>query len=118
MKRRWFVVLSLLIGLSLWLTPSLLTTGKFNFASNTQAATTATIAPAVPQVSKVDPPNWWLKHTINPVQLLIRGSNLQNATLNTNQPGFKILRATSNANGNYLIAWKLILKRPPPEKFL
>jgi neopullulanase len=32
-----------------------------------------------PQVVKVEPPSWWAGHTINPVRLLIRGTNLRGA---------------------------------------
>src|SRR3712207_7854741 len=32
-----------------------------------------------PQVLKVEPPNWWAGHSINPVRLLIRGTNLNGA---------------------------------------
>ena len=34
-----------------------------------------------PVVEKVDPPNWWAGHTINPVRLLIRGRNLAGARM-------------------------------------
>ena len=44
------------------------------------AATTLTAAPTV---SKVEPPNWWLNHTLNPVQVLIHGIGLTNATIKT-----------------------------------
>jgi hypothetical protein len=28
-------------------------------------------AGAVPTITKVDPPNWWVPHTLNPIQLLL-----------------------------------------------
>src|ERR1700722_466697 len=34
---------------------------------------------ATPEVTKVEPPNWWIGHSINPVRLLIRGHNLAGA---------------------------------------
>ncbi len=34
---------------------------------------------APPEVTKVEPPNWWIGHSINPVRLLIRGRNLEGA---------------------------------------
>jgi hypothetical protein len=41
------------------------------------------VAPALiaapPEVTKVEPPNWWIGHSINPVRLLIRGRNLEGA---------------------------------------
>jgi neopullulanase len=46
------------------------------------ALITAGIAVAqAPTVEKVDPPNWWGNHTINPVRLLIRGKNLSGARM-------------------------------------
>ncbi len=32
-----------------------------------------------PTVTKVEPPNWWTNHTINPVRVLIRGTQLHGA---------------------------------------
>ncbi|HEU4593844.1 MAG TPA: alpha-amylase family glycosyl hydrolase [Pyrinomonadaceae bacterium] len=32
-----------------------------------------------PEVFKVDPPNWWAGHSINPVRLLVRGRGLEGA---------------------------------------
>ena len=34
-----------------------------------------------PVIEKVDPPNWWGSHTINPVRVLIRGKHLGGAQL-------------------------------------
>jgi hypothetical protein len=54
------------------------------------AAPASTVAPAVasaaassaaPTIDKVDPPNWWAGHSINPVRLLVRGRNLAGARL-------------------------------------
>lgn len=43
-------------------------------------ALAATRAPAqAPVVEKVDPPNWWAGHSINPVRILVRGRNLAGA---------------------------------------
>src|SRR5215208_3754018 len=30
-------------------------------------------------IDKVEPPSWWAGHTVNPVRLLLRGSNLKGA---------------------------------------
>jgi neopullulanase len=38
-------------------------------------------AQAAPTVEKVEPPNWWAGHSINPVRLLVRGTNLTGARL-------------------------------------
>ena len=40
----------------------------------------ATALPAqAPSVEKVEPPNWWAGHSINPVRVLVRGKNLAGA---------------------------------------
>jgi neopullulanase len=39
----------------------------------------AAAAAQPPRVAKVEPPNWWADHSINPVRLLLRGSNLGGA---------------------------------------
>jgi glycosidase len=35
-----------------------------------------------PTVSKVEPPNWWANHSINPVRILVRGAHLAGARAN------------------------------------
>jgi neopullulanase len=40
----------------------------------------ALAAAQAPTVSKVEPPNWWAQHSINPVRVLVRGTNLTGAT--------------------------------------
>src|SRR5918998_775942 len=32
-----------------------------------------------PSVTKVEPPNWWAGHSVNPVRVLVRGTNLGGA---------------------------------------
>ena len=42
----------------------------------------AGVLPAqAPTVEKVEPPNWWAGHSINPVRVLIRGKNLTGARM-------------------------------------
>lgn len=41
----------------------------------------AQVRAQAPTVSRVDPPNWWPRHSINPVRLLIRGEHLTGARL-------------------------------------
>jgi glycosidase len=43
------------------------------------AALSAAASAQSPQVIKVEPPNWWAGHSINPVRLLVRGSDLNGA---------------------------------------
>ena len=67
-----------------------------------------TAAPAAaPEILKVEPPNWWAKQSIgsasNPLRLLIRGRDLQGATVQV-PSGFKAANFKVNASGTYLFA--------------
>jgi len=55
-----------------------------------------------PQVTKVDPPSWWVGHSINPVRVLIRGSNLAGARL-TAPAGLRLGVPRTNAAGTYML---------------
>src|SRR5271170_4251451 len=58
---------------------------------------------AQPQVTKVEPPNWWAAHTINPVRLLISGSQLVGARLSSTK-GLQISNIRVSTNGTYVFA--------------
>ena len=55
-----------------------------------------------PTVTKVDPPSWWARHTINPVRLLIRGSNLHGAKVTSMNPELRASKISVNDRGTYL----------------
>jgi neopullulanase len=55
-----------------------------------------------PIVEKVEPPNWWAGHTINPVRLLVRGSNLKGARVSSVTRALKIDNVRVNDRGDYL----------------
>jgi glycosidase len=61
----------------------------------------AVLAAAPPEVTKVEPPNWWIGHSINPVRLLIRGHNLDGAHLIANTPDLEVGLTRVNAAGSY-----------------
>jgi neopullulanase len=63
------------------------------------ALLTSALRAQAPVIEKVDPPNWWGQHTINPVRVLIRGKNLGGATLVC--PKLQCARVTVNAAGTY-----------------
>ncbi|MFN8574965.1 MAG: alpha-amylase family glycosyl hydrolase [Gemmatimonadaceae bacterium] len=52
-----------------------------------------------PAVSRVEPPNWWPRHSINPVRLLIHGEHLTGAKLTCGQLRCGPVR--TNAAGTY-----------------
>lgn len=55
-----------------------------------------------PRVEKVEPPNWWAKHTINPVRLLVRGENFQNAKVVSKNTLLKVSNVKVNSRADYL----------------
>lgn len=57
---------------------------------------------AQPTISKVEPPNWWVNHSINPVRLLVRGENFQNAKVNSKNPTLKVSNIRINSRADYL----------------
>src|SRR5687767_3692592 len=54
-----------------------------------------------PSVEKIDPPSWWTGSTINPVRILIRGSNLSGARIESATPGITASNFQISANGHY-----------------
>ena len=68
-------------------------------AMSALALLAATLGAQSPVIEKVDPPNWWGQHTINPVRVLIRGKHLMGATLAC--PRLRCARVNVNAAGTY-----------------
>jgi len=62
----------------------------------------ANLLAAPPEVSKVEPPNWWIGHSINPVRLLIHGRNLAGARAVAESPDLEAGPARVNAAATYL----------------
>ena len=63
---------------------------------------TSVLAQTFPSVTKVDPPSWWTRHTINPVRLLVRGTNLHGAKVTPLNPELHASRVLVNDKGTYL----------------
>jgi glycosidase len=59
---------------------------------------------AAPTVLKVEPPNWWADHSVNPVRVLMRGRNLAGARIEIKGTGLRVSRVSANAAGTYLFA--------------
>src|ERR1700761_5122735 len=62
----------------------------------------AAMCAAGPTVTKVEPPNWWADHTINPIRLLIRGSELRGASVE-GAARFTASDVRVNEAGTYLL---------------
>jgi neopullulanase len=54
-------------------------------------------------IDRVEPPSWWAGHTVNPVRLLLRGSNLRGAEVSPPSGGpLKVTGVRSGETGRYL----------------
>jgi glycosidase len=71
-------------------------------------------AESVPAVLKVEPPNWWIGHSINPVRVLIRGTNFSGARVEAIGVGLKTGPARINAAGTYMFIDVLIDPQAKP----
>ncbi|MDQ3323911.1 MAG: alpha-amylase family glycosyl hydrolase [Acidobacteriota bacterium] len=79
------------------------TTRTFFFLLFTAYCLTLAVAAQTPTVSKIEPPNWWANTSVNPVRVLVRGTNLTGA--NVVAPGNSGLKAYNfrhSDNGHYL----------------
>lgn len=63
----------------------------------------AGVALARPVVTKVEPPNWWPDHSLNPIRVLVHGTGLRGATL-VPAKGLTASRIAVNEAGTYLFA--------------
>ena len=60
-------------------------------------------AQASPSVSKVEPHSWWKQSTLNPIRVLIRGSNLKGARVQPVGRGLRVVGSPKiNERGSYL----------------
>lgn len=70
-----------------------------------------------PSVEKIEPPNWWSNMTVNPVRVLLRGSNLAGASISTNSPSLRASNPKASANGHYLFFDLAIARNTRPGKY-
>ena len=74
-------------------------------------------AQSAPQVVKVEPPNWWANHSINPVRVLIHGRNLSGAQVTTASSSLQVGRVQANAAGTYLFVDVTIDAKAQPGRY-
>jgi glycosidase len=73
------------------------------------------MAQTMPAVLKVEPPSWWAGSSVNPVRLLIRGSNLKSARVQVIGRGFRVVGSPKgNERGTYLFVDVAIAPRANP----
>jgi glycosidase len=66
-----------------------------------------------PQVSKVEPPNWWTGF-VSPVMVLLYGDNLEDAKISVSYPGVKIGKIQLQSDGKHAFVWLNIAKTAKP----
>jgi glycosidase len=71
---------------------------------------------AKPVVTKVEPPDWWVGHTINPVRLLISGRDLSSASLSA-PAGMSVANVKVSPAGTYVFADLAIPSATPPGEY-
>ena len=69
---------------------------------------------AAPEIQKVEPPNWWPGHSINPVRLLIRGKNLTGARVEAVGAEIRTGLVRVNEAGTYLFVDVFIAAHAKP----
>jgi neopullulanase len=57
-----------------------------------------------PEVTKVEPPNWWIGITPE-VLLLLSGHDLEATQVSCNLPTVRVMRTQATAGGDYLFVW-------------
>jgi neopullulanase len=62
------------------------------------------LAGSAPEVTKIEPPNWWIGLTPQ-VLLLLYGHDLEATHVSCNLSSFRVIRTQSTAGGDYLFVW-------------
>ena len=70
-------------------------------------------AAAQPQVTKIEPPNWWTGF-VSPVMVLLYGENLADAKVSVNYPGVKVEKTQLQPDGKHAFVWLDIAKTAKP----
>jgi len=86
------------------------------FASTVAAFSAPQTGP--PSISKVEPPSWWIGHTINPVRLLVRGQNLQDALVYSTTPALRVSNPfVGDQRGTYLFVSVTVARTAKPGSY-
>jgi neopullulanase len=68
---------------------------------------------AQPQVTNVEPPNWWTNY-FSPVMVLLYGGGLADATIAVDYPGVKLQRVELQPDGKHAFVWLEIANDAEP----
>src|SRR5262249_10837117 len=77
---------------------------------------TTVLAAGQPEILKLDPPNWWPGHSINPVMVLIKGRSLAGAKVDVAGKDVRATVLKTSDSGTYLFldVWVDPAARPGP----
>ncbi len=62
---------------------------------------TCSVFPQDLKITKIEPPNWWVKMKTNNIQLMVYGENLSNYKASFNSQGITVKKIYNNKNTNY-----------------
>ena len=61
-----------------------------------------TVNAQTPAVEKVEPPSWWTASSVKTVRMMIRGTNLSGARVESTNVSISVSNPKASANGHYL----------------
>ena len=64
----------------------------------------AALAAQVPQISKIEPPNWWTGY-VSPVMVLLYGENLAGAKISLHYSGARLEKSGIESDGRHAFLW-------------
>jgi glycosidase len=67
----------------------------------------------LPQINKVEPPNWWTNF-VSPVMVLLYGENLSDAKISVAHPGVKLQKTLLQPDGKHAFVWLDLAKNAKP----
>lgn len=74
---------------------------------------TVAAATGQPEVTKIEPPNWWTGF-VSPVMVLLYGENMSGAKVSVAYPGVKIEKTQVQPDGKHFFVWLSIAKNAKP----
>jgi len=66
-----------------------------------------------PQISKVEPANWWTNF-VSPVMVLLYGEDLSDAKISISYPAVKIKKTQIQPDGKHAFVWLIVAKNAKP----
>ena len=70
-----------------------------------------------PVITSIEPPSWWAGHTVNPVRVLVRGSNLQAPVFDVDSSALRVSSIRPNTAGTAVFLDVQIRRGTPSGKY-